>query len=74
MEKNIMNATDKEIKEADKWYIKHHKEEGVQQAIKIVEKLGLNGIWRGYFLAIKTVYEYKYVLVEKEGKLVPKGC
>jgi hypothetical protein len=56
----IMDLTDKQVKDADKEYIKLHSEgdsDTLYTAKKIIKKLGLDGLWRGRDTAVLIVYD-----------------
>lgn len=61
---NILNANDEERKEAEEWYYEVENRQNYQEiekrdkALELAKKLGLGGVWRGYFLAVKTIYDY----------------
>lgn len=59
-EKTIMDATDKELDEADEWmggFYRRGEQKKLDNAKAVVRRLGLGGGHISYVLAVKVVYE-----------------
>ena len=57
-----LNVTDTEYKQSQEEYNNLYRTDRARldEARTVISKLGLGGLWRGYYTSVLTVYHYKH--------------